>query len=69
VTRNVLESVDQSPRVTRFVHTSSVAAVQAYDKGPSHVFTEKDWNEWSNKARGDEYGVAKTEAEKMVGAD
>jgi nucleoside-diphosphate-sugar epimerase len=67
-TANVLASVDMSPRVVRFIHTSSVAAVQAYDKGPGHVFTEKDWNEWSTPARGDAYGVAKTEAEKMVHA-
>ena len=66
-TANVLRSVDASPSVQRFVHTSSVAAIQSYDRG-KHVFSEVDWNDWSTVARGDAYGIAKTEAEKMVHA-
>lgn len=62
----MLASVDGAPRITRFVHTSSIAAIMAFDKGPGHVFTEADWNDWSTTARGDAYGYAKTEAERMV---
>jgi nucleoside-diphosphate-sugar epimerase len=63
---NVLQSVDKFPNVTRFVQTSSVAAIQRYDVPPGHVFTEQDWNTWSSVERGDAYGVAKTEAERIV---
>ena len=45
--------------------TSSVAAVQAYDKGPGYVFTEKDWNEWSSAKNGDYYGLAKVEVRQI----
>ena len=52
--------------VRRLVQTSSVAAVQTYDKGADHTFTESDWNDWSSLERGDPYGVAKTEAERLM---
>lgn len=67
-TRNVLRSVDASAGVRRFVHTSSIASIITYDRDASHVFTEDDWNDWSTLANGDAYGVAKTEAEKLVAA-
>jgi dihydroflavonol-4-reductase len=66
--QNVLRSVDLAPGVTRFVQTSSVAAVQTYDKPPTHVFSESDWNDWSTVENGDAYGVAKTQAERLVAA-
>ena len=65
-TRNVLSSVDKAPTVKRFVQTSSVAAIQRYDKPLDYVFTETDFNDWSTVERGDAYGVAKTTAERLV---
>jgi nucleoside-diphosphate-sugar epimerase len=64
--RNVLASVDRSPTVTTFVHTSSVAAVMRLDAAPRAVFDESDWNDWSTIGRGDAYGYGKTEAERIV---
>ena len=52
--------------VRRLVQTSSVAAIQTYDKEADHIFTESDWNDWSSLERGDPYGVAKTEAEQLM---
>lgn len=65
-TQNMLESVDKSNSVKRIVHTSSVAAVQSYDRGPEYRFTEKDEATWSTVERGDPYGYAKLGAEKLV---
>jgi len=65
-TTNVLESVDKEPLVTRFVQTSSIAAIQTYDRPIDHVFTEADFNDWSTVEKGDAYGVAKTRAEQLV---
>ena len=65
-TKNVLQSVDASPTIKRFVHTSSIAAIQSYDKPSSHIFSELDWNDWSTLQNGDAYGKAKTEAERLV---
>ena len=50
----------------RVVHISSLAAIQTYDKPKDHVFTEKDWNDWSGPANGDYYGLAKTKAEEIA---
>ena len=33
---------DKSGTVKRIIHTSSVAAVQSYDKPAGYIFTEKD---------------------------
>ena len=41
-TEHMLGSVDKSGTVKRIVHTSSVAAVQSYDKPAGYIFTEKD---------------------------
>ena len=65
-TSNVLSSVDKCGTVTRFVQTSSIAAINRYDLPSTHVFTEADWNTWSTAENGDSYGVAKTEAERLV---
>jgi nucleoside-diphosphate-sugar epimerase len=66
--KNVLSAVDACASVQAFVHTSSVAAVQRYDKDPDHIFSEADWNGWSSLANGDAYGTAKTQAERVVQA-
>lgn len=60
-TENVLASVAKSGTIKRFVQTSSVAAVQSFDKPEDHVFTEEDWNTWSTVANGDAYGFAKAQ--------
>ena len=65
-TENMLASADKSGTVQRIIHTSSVAAVQSYDRGPEYRFTEKDEATWSTVARGDPYGYAKLGAEKLV---
>jgi len=67
-TRNVLSSISKSPCVRRYVHTSSVAAIQSFEeeKPESYTFTEKDWNTWSTIENGDPYGYAKAQAEKLV---
>ncbi len=65
-TENMLASADKSGSVKRIIHTSSVAAVQSYDRGPDYRFTEKDEATWSTVARGDPYGYAKLGAEKLV---
>lgn len=65
-TRNVLASAVAAGSVRRFVITSSCIAVQMYDKAPEYVFTEEDWNSWSSVERGDAYGYAKTQSEKLV---
>ena len=41
-TEHMLGSVDKSGTVKRIIHTSSVAAVQSYDKPAGYIFTEKD---------------------------
>mmetsp|Transcript_28563 Transcript_28563/g.56141 ORF Transcript_28563/g.56141 Transcript_28563/m.56141 type:complete len:391 (-) Transcript_28563:282-1454(-) len=65
-TKNVLDSVAKNPSVKRIIHTSSVAAIQRYDRPSSYVFTEKDEATWSSVQNGDFYGVAKLGAEHMV---
>ncbi|KAH8072311.1 hypothetical protein JL721_3576 [Aureococcus anophagefferens] len=60
---NVLRSVDRAPTVQRFIHTSSIAAIQRYDKGAGHVFSEADFNDWSTIENGDAYGYGKTRGE------
>ncbi len=67
-TRNVLASALASGSVKRFVITSSCIAVQIYDRPLDYVFTESDWNTWSSVEKGDAYGYAKTESEKLVWA-
>lgn len=65
-TKNVLDGIGKAGAVKRIVHTSSVAAVQSYDKPASYVFSEKDEATWSSVENGDFYGVAKLGAERMV---
>ena len=65
--KNVADSVAaQGGAIKRLVQTSSVAAIQTYDKEEGYVFSESDWNDWSSLERGDPYGVAKTEAERLM---
>ncbi|KAJ8611417.1 hypothetical protein CTAYLR_009003 [Chrysophaeum taylorii] len=61
--QNVLRSLPST--VTRFVQTSSIAAIQRYDKPRGYKFSERDWNDWS-RADDDAYGFAKTRAELAV---
>lgn len=63
---NVYDSVDKTGTIRRVVHTSSIAAIQTYDKGDDHVFTEVDWNDWSSVANRDFYGIAKVKAEAIA---
>lgn len=65
-TQNVLESIDRAGTVKTLVYTSTVLAVQTFDRPVEHVFTEADWNDWSTVDRGDPYGFAKTQAERLV---
>lgn len=65
-TTNVLASIAASGSVKRLVHTSSIAAIVRWNEKPGYVFTEHDWNTWSTVANGDPYGLAKTEAERLV---
>jgi nucleoside-diphosphate-sugar epimerase len=65
-TRNILNTIDSVGSIRHYVHTSSCAAIQTYDKPNEHVFSESDWNDWSTLERGDAYGVAKTRAERLV---
>lgn len=65
-TQNMLDSADKSGSVRRIIHTSSVAAVQSYDRRPEYRFTEEDEATWSTVARGDPYGYAKLGAERLV---
>ena len=65
-TQNVLASADRSKTVKRIIHTSSVAAIQSYDKPTDYIFTERDEATWSTIARGDPYGYAKLSAERLV---
>mmetsp|Transcript_145027 Transcript_145027/g.205247 ORF Transcript_145027/g.205247 Transcript_145027/m.205247 type:complete len:347 (+) Transcript_145027:98-1138(+) len=67
-TQNVIDSIVKSGTVTRVVHTSSIAAIQTYDKDPGYIFTERDWNDWSSEANGDYYGIAKVKAEENMRA-
>eukprot|EP00041_Stephanoeca_diplocostata_P023447 m.577036 g.577036 ORF g.577036 m.577036 type:complete len:98 (-) comp22292_c0_seq6:2165-2458(-) len=53
-------------QVKKVIHTSSVAAIQTYDKPADYVFSEKDWNDWSSETNKDYYGIAKVEAEKIM---
>jgi len=64
-TQNVLSSITKAGCVKRIVHTSSIAAIINMDK-PETIFTEADFNTWSNVGNGDAYGYAKVTAEKMV---
>ena len=56
--------------IQRYVHISSIAAIQSLDKldkenNDDYVFSEKDWNTWST-VESDPYGYAKTKAEQLV---
>lgn len=64
---NVLRSCQKAGSVKRVVVTSSVAAVfgSPNDKGPSHVFSEEDWNETSTLKNGP-YMLAKTLSERAA---
>lgn len=65
-TQNVMDSIDKSPSVRTLVYTSTVLAVQSFNKAEDHVFTESDWNDWSTIENGDPYGFAKTRAEQLL---
>mmetsp|Transcript_21354 Transcript_21354/g.63594 ORF Transcript_21354/g.63594 Transcript_21354/m.63594 type:complete len:347 (-) Transcript_21354:83-1123(-) len=65
-TENVISSIVKCGTVSRVVHTSSIAAIQTYDKDPGYIFTERDWNDWSSPANGDYYGIAKVRAEEVM---
>ena len=76
-TRNVLDSVKAAGTVSRFVYTSSFAAIR-HPAEPGYVFSEKDWA--SDHREGDEdwnldrideigenaYAMAKVEAEQLA---
>lgn len=63
-TQNVLDSAVKAGTVTRFVQTSSVAALfQRPEAG--RIYTEADWNETAT-VKGDPYGLAKTRAERLA---
>eukprot|EP00466_Bigelowiella_natans_P003021 jgi/Bigna1/131025/aug1.13_g5733 len=62
-TQNVTTSIHKANSVKRVIHTSSLAAIQTYDKAPNYFFSEKDWNTWSNEVNQDYYGLGKTLAE------
>lgn len=69
-TKNVLSSVKKNMNtIKRYVHFSSVAAVQSLEKPLDHLFVDSDWNTWSTVKNGDPYGFAKTAAEKLVWDD
>ena len=42
-----------------------LCVVQTYDKKAGYVFSEKDWNTWSNCQNQDYYGLVKTAAEQV----
>eukprot|EP00041_Stephanoeca_diplocostata_P023445 m.577126 g.577126 ORF g.577126 m.577126 type:complete len:351 (-) comp22292_c0_seq19:1440-2492(-) len=63
---NVISSIIKAKTVKKVIHTSSVAAIQTYDKPADYVFSEKDWNDWSSETNKDYYGIAKVEAEKIM---
>jgi len=48
------------------VFTSSLAAIRSFSQDDDYVFRDSDWNSWSTVEKGDPYGYAKTEAEKLV---
>lgn len=63
-TQAVLDSAKAAGTVTRFVQTSSVAAIaQCPQKG--RVYTEADWNDTAN-VKTDPYGFAKASAERLA---
>lgn len=64
-TRNVLDSVRRAGSVRRLVHTSSIAAVLAWDRPNGFRFTEADWNTTSTLET-DPYGLAKVQAERTA---
>jgi len=66
-TENVVASIAKCPSVKRLVQTSSVAAILSAGGFPEdHVFTEKDYNDWSTVNNGDAYGFAKVSAERVA---
>lgn len=63
-TQSVLDSAKAAGTVTRFVQTSSVAAIaQSPEKG--RVYTEADWND-TGTVKTDPYGFAKASAERLA---
>ncbi|VWD59515.1 diaminohydroxyphosphoribosylaminopyrimidine deaminase [Burkholderia lata] len=66
-TRNVLETVNRTPSVTRVVLTSSCAAISGdnadLDRTPDRMFTEAIWNT-SSSLRYQPYSYSKTLAER-----
>lgn len=61
----VMASIDAAKSVRRMVQTSSIAAIQRYDKPNDYVFSEDDWNDYS-RPETDAYGYAKTLAERRA---
>ena len=64
-TRNVLKSVVKAGTITRYVHTSSVAAVSPTGHHSDQIFNEDSWND-NATLKNNPYGLAKTKAEKLL---
>ena len=64
-TQNVLESVARAGTVTRYIHTSSVAAVVPTNASPVTLYNEDSWNNDAT-LKNNPYGLAKTSAEKLI---
>ena len=65
-TSNVVKAIQNNlDSIQRYVHLSSIAAIQSLEKTDDHVFTEADWNTWSTP-ESDPYGYGKTKAEQLV---
>lgn len=64
--KNVLSAIEKSKTVKKLVHTSSVAAVHQRQKPSGYLHTDKDWNTTWPTLEKDAYGLAKTQAERVV---
>jgi nucleoside-diphosphate-sugar epimerase len=66
-TKNVLDSVNRTPSVTRVLVTSSVVGVwgDPNERGKGHVFTEEDWNKIAHP-KNYPYFYSKMKAEQLA---
>jgi len=64
-TQNLLDAIDASGGVSRFIHTSSVAAVRRNESKDGQTFSNADWCDDAS-VESNAYGFAKAGAERLA---
>jgi len=64
-TQNLLDAIDAAGGVSRFIHTSSVAAVRRNESKNGQTFSNADWCDDAT-LKSNAYGLAKAGAERLI---